>query len=142
MCIPMLTLHSNDPLVASMVVTTNEEKGTMLMKLMFPSKLNGCQIPLEEYTNQLPPTMEITEGQVQWHIVKLSPHKALGADGIPNIILMLNLDIILPYLLQIFQATLTLGVYAYQWKDIVTCMLHKPGNQDMTYQKHTDQWPW
>ena len=34
--IPRLTLHLNDPLVASTVSTTNKEKSTMLMKLMFP----------------------------------------------------------------------------------------------------------
>ena len=110
-----------------MVVTTNEEKSTMLMKLMFPSKPNGLQVPSEDYTNQLPPPTEITEGQVWRHIAKLSPHKAPGADSIPNIVLKMNVDIILPYLLQIFRATLTLEVYAHQWKDIVTCVLHKPG---------------
>ena len=99
----------------------------MLMKLMFPSKPNGLQAPSEDYADQLPPPAEITEGQVRRHVVKLSPHKTPGADGIPNIILKMNVDIILPYLLQIFQATLTLGVYAHQWKDIVTCVLCKPG---------------
>ena len=95
----MLTLHSNDSLVASTFATTNEEKSAMLMKLMFPSKPNGCQVPSEEYADQLPPPTEITEGQVWRHVVKLSPHKAPGANGIPNIILKMNVDIILPYLL-------------------------------------------
>ena len=36
-------------------------------------------------------------------------------------------DIILPFLLQIFRAVLALEVYADQWKEIVTCVLRKPG---------------
>ena len=36
-------------------------------------------------------------------------------------------ELITPYLLQIFQAALELWVYTDQWRDITTCMLHKPG---------------
>src|SRR6266481_2171460 len=36
-------------------------------------------------------------------------------------------DIILPFLLQIFRAVPALEVYADRWKEIVTCVLRKPG---------------
>ena len=39
----------------------------------------------------------------------------------------MSIKLITPYLLQIFHTTLRLGVYAAQWKDITTCVLHKPG---------------
>ena len=36
-------------------------------------------------------------------------------------------NLILPYLLQIFQAVLSLNLYPAQWREIETCVLCKPG---------------
>ena len=37
------------------------------------------------------------------------------------------MELIGPYLLQIFCVVLRLHMYPEQWKDIITCILHKPG---------------
>ena len=50
-----------------------------------------------------------------------------GADEIPNILLKKSAELITPHLLQIFCVVLNIHVYPSQWKDIITCVLHKPG---------------
>ena len=105
------------------VATTNKEKSAMLKRLMFPIKHGGCMVPAESYGDQLPSPPEIMESQVRRHIAKLSPHKAPGADSIPNIVIKMSADIIMPHLLQIFHTTIHMGVYAEQWKEIETSVL-------------------
>ena len=99
----------------------------MLVKLMFPARPADCEVPQEDYTDQLPAPPEITKDQIRHHITSLCPHKAPGADEIPNIVLKKSAELITPHLLQIFRAVLNLHVYPSQWKDIITCVLRKPG---------------
>ena len=98
----------------------------MLMKLMFPPRPADCKGLLEEFDDQLPAPPVITEAQIRQHIACLHPHKAPGTDEIPNIVLKKSVELISPYLLQIFRAVLRLQVYSAQWKDIITCILRKP----------------
>ena len=120
-------LQPSDPAAEPEVAMTNEEKSAMLMRLMFPIKPRGYSVPVESYDDQLPSPPEITECKVRRHIVKLSPHKAPGADSIPNIVIKMSTDVIMPHLLQIFHTTIHLGIYAEQWKEVETCVLWKPG---------------
>jgi len=39
----------------------------------------------------------------------------------------MSADIIMLHLLQIYHATIHMGVYVEQWKEIEMCMLHKHG---------------
>ena len=124
---PTLTLqHSNSSLPPT-VASTNEEKSRMLAKLMFPARPDGCVVPELEDDNQLPSPGSITEEQIQRHLTRLHLYKAPGADGIPNVVLKKSAELIVPYLLQIFKAALSLQTYASQWRDITTCVLRKPG---------------
>ena len=50
-----------------------------------------------------------------------------GADEILNIVLKKSAELITLHLLQIFRAVLNLHVYPSQWKDIIMCVLRKPG---------------
>ena len=97
------------------------------MRLMFPVKPRGYLVPVKSYNDKLSSPPEIMESQIRRHIAKLSPHKAPGADGIPNIVIKMSTDVIMPHLLQIFHTTIRLGIYAEQWKEVETCVLWKPG---------------
>ena len=109
------------------MASTNEDKSAMLMRLMFPNRPSDSPTFPGVYEDQLPPLVEIMEGQIRRHIANLNPYKVPGIDGIPNIVLKRSADYIIPYLLQIFRAMLKMGVYAGQWKEIMTCVLRKPG---------------
>ena len=126
-CIPTLTLqHSNSSLPPT-VASTNKKKNRMLAKLMFPARPDGCVVPELEDDNQLLSPGSIMEEQIQRDLARLHPYKAPGADGIPNVVLKKSAELIVPYLLQIFKAALSLQTYAGQWRDITTCVLRKPG---------------
>ena len=125
--IPTLTLQHSTPSLLPTVASTNEEKSHMLTKLMFPTRPDGCVMPETEDNNQLPSPGSITEEQIWRHLARLHPYKAPRADGIPNIVLKKSAELIVPYLLQIFRAALSLQTYASQWRDITTCVLWKPG---------------
>ena len=47
------------------------------------------------------------ETQLCRQISQLRPHKAPGDDGIPNVVLKEVVDLILPYLIQIFRVVFT-----------------------------------
>ena len=106
---------------------TNEEKSVMLATLMFPARPESVTLLEEPCDEPLPNPWAITESQIRSHISRLSLYKASGPDGIPNIVLKKCTKLILPYLLQIFQAVLSLNIYPSQWREIEMCMLHKPG---------------
>src|SRR6266481_5069556 len=93
-----LSLASPDPVVATVIASTNEEKSHMLAKLMFLLRPANCPIPDEEYDDQLPLPCNIREDQIRRHIDRLSPYKAPGVDRIPNVVLKRSADIILPFL--------------------------------------------
>ena len=57
----------------------------------------------------------------------MSPHKAPGEDGIPNMVIKESLEIIAEYLLRIFKAIFTLGTYSDRWRIWDTIVLCKPG---------------
>jgi len=111
----------------------------MLARLMFSPRPGVSSMPEMGYDEQLPSPCDITEGQSRQHISRLSPHKAPGTDGIPNIVLKKCAGIITPYLQQIFRATLSLGIYAEGWKEIVMCVLKKLGKPRYDILKHTGQ---
>ena len=95
---------------------------------MFPSKPVERLVPANyNYPVPLPLGGCISEDQIKRHIAKLSPHKAMGTDEVPNIMLKECADLVLPYLLQVFRAVFKLKVYHAQWQEIITCILRKPG---------------
>ena len=50
-----------------------------------------------------------------------------GSDEIPNVILKECASILVPYLLHIFCAMFKLWTYYGQWREVITCVLCKPG---------------
>jgi ribonuclease HI len=109
---------------------SNEEKSEMLVKLMFPDRPTACSVPDDySYPPQLQAPASITADQIRRHIGGLSPYKAPGPDGIPNVVLKMCADIITPYLVSIFRAVLKLQLYPDSWKESTTCILRKPGKE-------------
>jgi len=69
----------------------------------------------------------LSMAQLRCCVARLTPHKAPGEDGIPNVVLKESLELIAEYLLSIYKATFTLRVYSNHWKIWDTIMLCKPG---------------
>ena len=114
--IPTLSLGPNTPGGSTRIASSNKEKSVMLASIMFPRKPDDFQLPEEaDYDDPLAEPCEINEEQLWWHLARLSPYKVLGADGIPNVILKKGADYIIPYLLQIYRAALSLGLYLTSW---------------------------
>ena len=95
---------------------------------MFPNKPAEWLVPTNyRYPSPLPLKGNISEAQIHRHLAKLSPHKVMGSDEIPNVVLKECASILMPYLLHIFCAMFKLRTYYRQWREVITCMLRKPG---------------
>src|SRR6266481_1474502 len=109
-------------------VSTNEEKGDVLHQLFFPEWPPGSHIPHEPlYPNRIRYSFWPSLTQLHWCISRLSPHKVLGQDSIPNVVLKESLEVITEYLLRIYWATFMLNTYSDCWREWDTIMLHKLG---------------
>ena len=69
----------------------------------------------------------LSSAQLRRCVARLSPYKAPGDDGIPNIVIKESLELIAEYLLEIFRATFALHTYSNRWQIWDTIVLHKPG---------------
>jgi len=108
--------------------TSNVEKGTALAKGFFPQKLQS-QDPQEGavYPKACSKAGKVTEEQIQKQLKKLKPYKAPGPDGIPNIVLTKNADLLVKRLLPIYTAILDKNLQYSPWKTFTTVILYKPG---------------
>ena len=102
--IPSLKTTNKDGLL--LTTEDNTSKATLLAKMFFlppPDNLNNDNHPQEDYPNPLPDPPTITKEQILTHIANLSPHKAPGPDGIPNIVLKESSEIITAPLTNIYK---------------------------------------
>src|SRR6202522_1076796 len=123
--IPTLKARSQES--AEILVNDNEEKARIFARLFFPPappiQENYDQF---EYPEPLPDPPRITVGQIRRLIAKLSPHKAPGPDGIPNIVLQKCVDIIISRLIRIYRAIMDFNLNYGPWKEFTTVVLRKP----------------
>jgi exonuclease III len=110
-------------------ISTNTDKSTTLREVFFPPAptRDSTSADDDEEPEPIAGFRRITDSQIRRAIERLEPHKAPGPDGIPNVILKKNLDILLPHLRHIFNAVLTHGFYHQSWRDHTTVVLRKPG---------------
>ena len=66
-----------------------------------------------------------------------SPYKATGLDEILNMVIKKCINLIIPYLLQIYRVILKLGIYVDTWREVITCVLRSQASPDMTFPNHT-----
>ena len=86
------------------------------------------------YPEPLPNPLQINQTQLTRHIAKLSPYKAHGPDGIPNIMIQKCMDLILDRLTLIFKTILEKGIYFDKWRGFTTVVLRKPSKP--SYETH------
>ena len=69
----------------------------------------------------------ISRDQIEKHLHKLKPYKALGPDGIPNIVLSKCADLLIDRLFYIYTAMSEQRLFHAPWKNFMTIVLQKPG---------------
>ena len=110
------------------MVTTNSEKGAALAKGFFPQKPQMQNIQEEEeYPKMCSKVGKVTKDQICKQLKKLKLYKAPGPDGIPNIVLTKNADVLVDRLYPIYIAMLDKNLHYSPWKTFTTVVLCKPG---------------
>jgi hypothetical protein len=121
--IPSLVIDATHP---AQLATTNEEKAEVLAKAFFPAKpVNLPTLDEMPRANRLKDPTKVTEPKIHEVISSLSPYKAPGPDGIPNIVLMKTAHLIVPYIVQILQAIRQLLHYSSIWLEFTMIVLRK-----------------
>ena len=109
-------------------VNDSKDKADIFAKLFFPPPPADSTVPANyEYLDPLPDPPQIRKAQLDAQVNRLSPYKAYGPDEIANIVIQKCLDLLSDYLLYIFRATLSLGIYYDPWREFTTVVLRKPG---------------
>ena len=122
--IPVLKVTHNGQEVN---VTMNEEKSNVLAKTFLPPRPPE-DMPIQfMYPKPICEFEPILKEQIKRQLVMLKPYKALGPDGIPNIILTKCANTITDRLYYIYRAMLELGTYYKPWRTSTTVVLCKPG---------------
>ena len=126
-CPRIPTLKIKDDTGLTKTINDNEEKSRIFAKTFFPPPPpQTADQEHFDYPAPLPNPPQISDEQVQRHIAKLSPYKAHGPDGIPNIVLQKCTDIITGRLTTIFRAIIELDTYYDPWREFTTVVLRKP----------------
>ena len=124
--IPTLRVKGADGTEAK--VSDNNEKAKVFVEAFFPPPPPHSSVPDNySYPAPLPDPPQLTEERIHEQLRRLSPYKAPGPDGIPNVVLQRCSDLVVPYLTHIYRAILTLQVYYDPWREFITVVLRKPG---------------
>jgi hypothetical protein len=116
---------------------TDEEKAQALHSEFFPPPPPANAEPDQPpaFPDPVDNFHEITEEQIRRAIAKLEPWKAVMASDIPNAALHWCEDVLIPYLLPLYRASLALSHYPVIWKIYDTVVLRKPGRPDYSLPK-------
>ncbi|KAG2035451.1 hypothetical protein BDR03DRAFT_1062076 [Suillus americanus] len=112
--IPTLSVSQQDG--TSTDATSNAEKSIALAKSFFPPRPDTTSVPTDfEYPDPIASMTSITSDEIKCNIHKLSPYKAPGPDRICNIVFKQCADILVPFLLPLFNTTIDLQTYYQPW---------------------------
>ena len=122
------TIKTTDEAGNDVEINDNKDKAKTFAKAFFPDPPppQAAEETPAIYPIPLPDPLPPEKQQLERVIRKLSPYKAPGPDGIPNIVLQKCYDLIADYLLQIYKAILTLEEYYDPWREFSTIVLRKP----------------
>jgi hypothetical protein len=112
-------------------LATNEEKGNAFAQAFFPRRPDDVHDVLEhDYPEPVNGYHPVTREQIQRALARLSPYKAPGHNGIPNVVLQKCADILEDFLLLLYRACFDLETYTDEWRTSITAVLRKPGKDD------------
>jgi len=132
--IPTLTTSNADSSINE--AATNNEKSTMIAKSFFPPPPTLNSVPPDaEYPAPIATPDPISRDQIIRAISTLSGYKAPGPDGICNIVFKSCAALLVPYLVPLFNAVITLQTYYEPWRSFTTVVLRKPGKASYTTPK-------
>ena len=121
------TLKIKNQAGATITINNNEDKAKTFARTFFPPPPPPPEVQEHyNYPEPLPDPPRLTMEQLTRHISKLSPYKAYGPDGIPNIVLQKCLDLTATRLIQIYRAIIEDGIYYDPWREFITVVLRKP----------------
>jgi hypothetical protein len=134
----ILTLHKkNGECNIIETYAADDEKAAAFANLFFPPKPLSLP-PMEDDTMLRPTPLTFNMPhihQIIRRIEKAAPYKALGNDGIPNIVLKRCVDIVAPILLKCLHAIIRFQYFPSTWREWTTIVLRKPGWDDYTLPK-------
>jgi hypothetical protein len=123
-CIPSLKHKIGDNEVT---VNDNEGKSNALAKTFFPPKPAWNNVEVRtKYLQPCHAHNRITSEQIWKQLRRLKPYKALGPDGISDIVLTKCTNILLDGLFYIYTAILEGNLQYKPWKTFTTVVLCKP----------------
>jgi hypothetical protein len=121
------TIKIRNPEGATTEINNNEDKAKAFTKTFFPPPpQQGENEEPYDYPDPLPDPPLLDKLKIGRIIRKLSPYKAPGPDGIPNIVLQKCYDIIVDHLLFIYRAVLERKEFFDPWREFTTIVLRKP----------------
>jgi ribonuclease HI len=110
---------------------TNEEKSKALSRTFFPPPPTDTSIPPGfNYPTPCADLPDIHISQIKRAINKLSPHKAPGPDGVPNVVYKECVSLIAQILRDILQACIDLDEWIIEWLITMIAAVRKPGRSD------------
>ncbi|KAJ7136821.1 hypothetical protein C8R44DRAFT_608354, partial [Mycena epipterygia] len=113
------------------VASTPTQKADVLHRKFFPPAPNIPPPPATAFPAPSPnPSFSVDH--ILQAIECVSPWKAPGPSGIPNVAICAARHIIAPLLLVILEAGLHLSYFPDSWKIFITATLRKPGKSDYT----------
>jgi hypothetical protein len=124
-CIPDLTSPDGS------VVSSPAQKADVLHRKFFPPRPDVLPPPLGPMPAPHPSPV-FTLDHILRAIRKISPWKAPGPSGIPNVAIASAREILVPTLLNILEAGMRLGYFPASWRVFLTVTLRKPGKSDYT----------
>lgn len=125
----ILPLKTKDENGTEQEYTTNKSKAERLYQQFFRRKPDSRSLeipdrPKYKRTFKFEP---VKEDQIRRQIENLAPYKAVGPDGIPNILIKECKEILMNHLLTLYRATFKLKWYPDKWKESKTVVIRKPG---------------
>ncbi|PSR75205.1 hypothetical protein PHLCEN_2v9246, partial [Hermanssonia centrifuga] len=97
--------------------TDNAEKSRILHDIFFPPPGDPPDVPDNfDFPREKFKFKGITRNLIRSVVAGLKCYKAPGQDEVPNEVFKWCIDLLLPFLFRIFQASIKLGIYADDWK--------------------------
>jgi hypothetical protein len=130
------TLKTTLPDGSIVEATTNDDKSKLIAKSFFPSPPLVNSVPQDqEYPDPVAAHTPFNSCQIKRAIANLSGYKAPGPDGICNIVFKECTEVLVPYLVHLFNAVFSHHTYYEPWRKFTTIVLRKPGKPNYTIPK-------